>query len=452
MIRSHGCSKTKPPNLLFNPQESTMLYEKKNVTILTILILLLFFILITGKEVSAAEIALNTGAVGNFPSVSGPIIAFTTYESDAFVDLNKDGDMNDFMIRYYSVSDKSLVNTGLMGGIIGIRRPMQQLGQVNGEGPSVSGSVIAYTSYEYWYYKESFITKGMDGLEGDLNGDGDWNDYVIQYYDILDRSSGNTRTEGRFPCISGPIIVFSTYEYKVDKDLNGDGDKDDYVIQYYDISKKNLVNTGVVGGSREEGPTVSGPIIAFTVYEGSVDKDLNSDGDKNDYIIHYYDISRKDLVNTGAIGGVREEGPSVSGSVIAFTTHEAGAGEDLNGDGDKDDYVIRYYDITNKFVVNTGAAGRLPSVSGSIIAFTSYEDSAGKDLNGDGDKNDYVIQYYDISKKHLVNTGVVGGSREEGPTVSGSVIAFTTQEGSIDKDLNGDGDKHDSVIRYLVVQ
>ena len=142
----------------------------------------------------------------------------------------------------------------------------------------------------------------------------------------------------------------------------------------------------------------------------------------------------------------------MNGSIIAFTTHEAGAGEDLNGDGDKNDYVIRYYDITNKSVVNTGAVGRLPSVSGPVIAFTSFEDSAGKDLNGDGDKNDHVIQYYDISKKHLVNTSVVGGSREEGPSVNGSVIAFTTHEGDIDKDLNGDGDKHDSVIRYLIVQ
>src|SRR4030042_9023 len=374
-----------------------MLYKRKNVTSLATLILLLASVLITSRGVRAEEIVLNTAAVGNFPSASGSIIAFTTYESDAFVDLNKDGDMNDFMIRYYNITDKSLVNTGLMGGIMGIRGAIQQSGQVIGEGPSVSGSVIAYTSYEYWYYKEPFIRRGMYGLEGDLNGDGDWNDYVIQFYDISDGSSSNTRGEGRFPCISGSIIVFSTYEYKVDKDLNSDGDKGDYIVHYYDISKKHLVNTGVVGCSREEGPSVSGSIIAFTVHEGSVDKDLNNDGDKNDYVIHYYDI-------------------------------------------------------TNKSVVNTGAVGRLPSVSGSVIVFTSFEDSAGKDLNGDGDKNDHVIQYYDISKKHLVTTGVVGGSREEGPSVSGSVIAFTTHEGDIDKDLNGDGDKHDSVIRYLIVQ
>src|SRR4030042_4083276 len=117
-----------------------MLYKRKKVTSLATLILLLASVLITSRGVSAEEIVLNTAAVGNFPSASGSIIAFTTYESDAFVDLNKDGDMNDFMIRYYNITDKSLVNTGLMGGIIGIRRAIQQLGQVIGEGPSVSGS------------------------------------------------------------------------------------------------------------------------------------------------------------------------------------------------------------------------------------------------------------------------------------------------------------------------
>lgn len=262
----------------------------KGKKITKLVILILTSVLIIGGGVSATEIVLNTGAGGNFPSVSGSIIAFTTYESDAFEDLNKDGDMNDFMIRYYNISDKSLVNTGLMGGIIGIRRTVQQLGQVIGEGPSISGSVIAFTGYEYWYYKEPFIRRGLYGLEGDLNGDGDWNDYVIQYYDISDGSLGNTRAEGRFPSISGSIIVFSTYEYKVDKDLNGDGDKNDYVIHYYDISKKYLVNTGVVGGSREEGPSVSGSVIAFTTHEGNVDKDLNSDGDKHDSVIRYLTV------------------------------------------------------------------------------------------------------------------------------------------------------------------
>jgi hypothetical protein len=55
-----------------------------------------------------------------------------------------------------------------MGGIIGIRKPMQQLGQVIGEGPSVSGSVIAFATHE-------------GGVDKDLNGDGDKHDSVIQY-------------------------------------------------------------------------------------------------------------------------------------------------------------------------------------------------------------------------------------------------------------------------------
>ena len=47
-------------------------------------------------------------------------------------------------------------------------------------------------------------------------------------------------------------------------------------------------------------------------------------------------------------------------------------------------------------VTNTGAAGGEPSVSGNIIAFVSPEVSMSQDLNGDGDTEDIVIRYLTI--------------------------------------------------------
>jgi PKD repeat protein len=47
-------------------------------------------------------------------------------------------------------------------------------------------------------------------------------------------------------------------------------------------------------------------------------------------------------------------------------------------------------------VTNTGAVGTGTFISGSIIAFSTSEGMVGQDLNGDGDTNDYVVRYFTI--------------------------------------------------------
>jgi len=250
----------------------------------------------------------------------------------------------------------------------------------------------------------------------------------------------NTGAVGGILSVSGSIIAFMTPEGWIGVDLNGDGDMIDHMIRYYDVSTGALVNTGADGGIL----SVSGSIIAFITIEGWIGVDLNGDGDMGDQVIRYYDISTGALVNTGADG----DSPSVSGSIIAFYTYEWSIGVDLNGDGDMGDNVIRYYDISTGTLTNTGADGVEPSVSGSIIAFNTPEVWIGVDLNGDGDIGDQVIRYYDVSTGALTNTGADGVM----PSVSGSIIAFMTPEVWIGVDLNGDGDMDDLVIRYFSME
>jgi len=250
----------------------------------------------------------------------------------------------------------------------------------------------------------------------------------------------NTGAVGGILSVSGSIIAFMTPEGWIGVDLNGDGDMIDHMIRYYDVSTGALVNTGADGGIL----SVSGSIIAFITIEGWIGVDLNGDGDMGDQVIRYYDISTGALVNTGADG----DSPSVSGSIIAFYTYEWSIGVDLNGDGDMGDNVIRYYDISTGTLTNTGADGDRPFVSGSIITFVTGEWYIGVDLNGDGDMGDYVIRYYDVSTGALASTGAVGGGIAPWLSVSGNIIAFVTYEGWIDVDLNGDGDMGDNVIRY----
>jgi hypothetical protein len=226
--------------------------------------------------------------------------------------------------------------------------------------------------------------------------------------------------------------------------VNGDGDHSDLAIMYYDISTDTLTNPGVVG----RWPAVSGNIIAFTTWEVAISQDLSGDGDWQDWVIRYYDISTGTVTNTSAQVDHwgHPEKNAVSGSIIAFALMESWPGNvDQNGDGDRDDHVIMYYDISTDSITNTGVVGRWPAVSGNIIAFSSHEEDGGVDLNGDGDTEDHVIRYYDISTGSVTNTGMVGSQ----PAVSGNIIAFTTYELLIGQDLNGDGDISDTVIGYF---
>jgi hypothetical protein len=252
-------------------------------------------------------------------------------------------------------------------------------------------------------------------------------------------------------------------------------------VRYYNISKEEIVNTSI--STVEDIPSIYKNIIAFPVYEAH-SGDLNDDGDTSDSVIMYYDIQKKELVNTRAAGW----GVSVYEDIIAFSTFESQIAQDLNEDGDTGDSIVRYYNITSKTVVNTKANGwwlsmhkniiafegiyrtyigltycnvtdgtvvdtkidgRMASVYDNIIAFSSPESDYGVgDLNGDGDTNDWVVGYYDIAENTWINTRADGAD----PSAYGNLIAFETSEETLGQDLNNDDDTADNVIRYISIQ
>lgn len=362
---------------------------------------------ITPGVTGAAVGVTNTGADGVYPSASGSIVAFFTYEYSTG-DLNGDGDTNDIVIRYCDVTTGAVTNTG-----------------ADGVFPSASGSIIAFSTNE--------ASNGQD-----LNGDGDTGDTLIRYYDTGTGTVTSTGAVGYNPSVSGSIIAFTTVEDYAGQDLNGDGDRADWVVRYFDMTTGTVTNTGADGVN----PSASGSIIAFATYESSTG-DLNGDGRDWDAVIRYYDTATGTVVNTGANG----ENPSASGSVIAFATNEGVIGQDLSGDGDIWDFVVRYYDIGTGTVTNTGGVGHVPSASGAIIAFYTPEGSIGQDLNGDGDISDAVIRYYDAATGMVTSTRAVG----QQPSASGMTIAFVTFESYAGRDLNGDGDMSDQVIEYFTI-
>lgn len=390
------------------------------------------------SPVGAAGGVVNTGLefTSTVPSIYGNIIICRTAEAvvgQRAVDLNGDGDTYDYIVRYYDISTGGSFNSGA---------------EAENVAPAFWGNYVAFTTREMY-------------VGQDLNGDGVWDDDVVTYYDVYAHKLFTTGGETSFtnnPSISGNIIAFVTTERMAGRDLDGDGSINDFVVRYFDIASGTLHNTGATIDSGSN-PVVLGNIIAFPTREMEYNGNLNGDGDMYDTILRYYDISRNKIINTGE--EMVNYGFDVSGSVIAFLTSELKVGVDLNGDGDTSDIVLRYFDVSKGIVVNTKVevlSLTALTVKDNLIIFITAERSMGpngRDLNGDGDTSDNIIRYYDISTGQLVNTGMeifIPTTGILGRVYSnGKVLAFATDESAIGKygaDLNGDGDMGDRIVRY----
>jgi uncharacterized repeat protein (TIGR01451 family) len=145
----------------------------------------------------------------------------------------------------------------------------------------------------------------------------------------------------------------------------------------YDLRQRQLRDTGVRGDQ----PVIYEKIVAFTALDAS-----------GRPLIRYYDVATQTVRDTGAVGSH----PAVFGRFIVFQTDEAALRLDLTGDGDRLDTVIRYYDLEAGQVFNTGQLGFEPDIYEDLITFWVFEPRVQQDLNGDGDREDPIVQVYRI--------------------------------------------------------
>ncbi len=91
------------------------------------------------------------------------------------------------------------------------------------------------------------------------------------------------------------------------------------------------------------------------------------------------------------------------GPWVVITVYEPWGGEDLNGDGDTEDYVLQVLNVADERVINVSVGVPLRysqvvlSLTGNVLAFEASEASQGRDLNGDGDVEDYVMYVADLT-------------------------------------------------------
>jgi len=316
--------------------------------------------------------------------------------------------------------------------------------QTPGENPAIYGSIIAFETHE-------------DHAGKDLNNDGDTGDTVIQYYNIEKQITQSTQTAGKNPQIFAYYIVFTTPEKEQGKDLNHDGDKEDNILQYYDLHEKKTTNTEIDA----QNPYLHQYFIVFSAPEEAIGIDYNNDGDTEDSLIRYYDLKTKELTTTKQIGKY----PSTNSRRILFMTDEENAEIDLNQDGDKNDKIFQIYSLETKTAYSTKQPGAKTTMNHKgISAYIEknrlflYDAEANEQIETSLDADHALIKEnrviydskekinsYSLETKTHALTEIFGTH----PDMFESIIAFQTKEENTG-DLNSDGDLEDTIIRYAI--
>jgi cysteine-rich repeat protein len=258
----------------------------------------------------------------------------------------------------------------------------------------------------------------IDGAP-DLNGDGDTEDEVVHLWP----GSGpvrNLRRAAREIALTDRLLAAIVPEAaQGGRDLNGDGDAVDGVAEV------NILGRGWRNLRRAaDSIAASGSLVAFLTPEAAQGgTPLNGDGDALDRVLQVFDLDAGN--GAGRVTNVAqaaEEFVLGRNGLIAFRTLESSQGErllDPRDPGPATRGVLQVYDAAAKRVVNSGLAvvpcaleacdPRVPYlVLKDTVRFLAFEADQGRDLNGDGDQADLVVQVLNV--RQACQTGDMKGA------------------------------------------
>lgn len=249
----------------------------------------------------------------------------------------------------------------------------------------------------------------------------------------------------------GDWVVFAQEEET--QDLNGDGDKDDTVLQSYNATRNQTVNLGFASSSFSTDPpseanvALAGDTLAVCVSERDQGgKDLNGDADVKDDVVYLVDLKTRKVTNTRIAGDyVAVNG----GSVVIVTPEALQFGKDLNGDGDTRDAVVQVWDTAKQTLRNTqlDASGGFATAGEWLLAVTAEAAQGARDLNGDRDVADQVGQLYNLAGGSTFNTGL---DCSFDYVLTPELLAVAIDEGRQgNRDLNGNSQVKDFVLHVL---
>ena len=241
-------------------------------------------------------------------------------------------------------------------------------------------------------------------------------------------------------------MVLGVSELEQSDDLNFDGDTEDLVAHVHNLATGETTNLEIAGtGSFAD----SRNRLVLRVYETGQGEDLNGDGDSEDTVYHIHNLVTGETTNLTLAGS----GLRVFGDWLWIGVSERDQGVDLNGDGDFADSVVHMHTLATGESTNLRLAGSVRGVSGDwLMLRVSEREQSWEDLNGDGDTRDNVVRMHNLATGETTNlrlaatSHVVFGDRL---VVFGDRLVLRVSEPQQGVDLNGDGDIEDSVYHVV---
>ena len=330
-----------------------------------------------------------------------------------------------------------------------------------------------------------FIDEAGQGAT-DFNNDGDTNDAILAVRQFLGslESLPTTPALPQFAVACAPsrgiaagrdrIIVGLGEAANANRDLNADGDALDVVVGWVNV-KDAPAAVHVRPFALSQIPSrIDGTRGVVAVSEANMGilqgTDLNGDGDASDAVAFRLDttaspgtmtnlnfaVSTVDLVGEDALLGVPEAGDRMV---------------DLNGNGKVEDTVLVYFSLEVNPVKSRGLA--MVSSELTYFRFSATEirlavllregqSPTFNDLNQDGDTDDTGLKLVAINPSRnppalisptpfFAGTAALGAGSTPPLQCGADVFLFPTSEAMANMDLNGDGDKIDTVLSYTTI-
>lgn len=302
----------------------------------------------------------------------GPLLAFSTNESQHGADLNGDGDTQDPVPFVVEPGSHALHRA------------------IPGKPSLPQGSSLPLVAYE--------------SGQQDLNGDGDMADRVFAIW----REPGGDYWLTGMEAVGFAGWAFDALgratgevdELRSQTDLNGDGDFVDVLPALFDPVEEQVEVLGAAsdcGNDFRPLLVASGAHMMICGREGRYASDFTGDGDTLDLVLIGLDMTSGALRVSGLAMGFPNLQPKVIGEVAYVAANEATQGMDIKGDGDQQDNVVFRFEPASGATSYTGLSPYVPGQgvgwqAGShevFVAASEYE--SGTDHNHDGDTSDYVL-------------------------------------------------------------